>query len=228
MKDVNREAVHVYRRDARTFLMQDTYAVAVNVLERLTHVETIGTPAVPLRLPATEYRLGYFICRPHRQGIRQVDVGSVQPDHVGRGPGAHRAEGPRRRDPAGPRSKCRRFAAANASTRTFRRTDRRVAWLTGLTLAAQADMDGELEPVRRRGHCRRLRPPAQCGSAPPLPGPTRGSPYPDASRPDGAAGLAPVAAAAGWIQKSSCHQTDTVHGDPRSGRDRTLSPQVKA
>jgi hypothetical protein len=61
MKDVNREAIHVYRRDAWTFLAQDTYAEAVNVLERLTHLETIGTPAVPLKLPATEYRLGYFI-----------------------------------------------------------------------------------------------------------------------------------------------------------------------
>jgi hypothetical protein len=37
-----------------------------------------------------------------------------------------------------------------------------------------------------------------------------------------------VAAAAGSIQKSSCQQTDTVHGDPRSGRYRTLSPHVKA
>jgi hypothetical protein len=44
MKDVNREAIHVYRRDAWTFLVQDTYG----------------------------------------QGIWQVDVGSVQPDHVGR------------------------------------------------------------------------------------------------------------------------------------------------
>jgi hypothetical protein len=61
MKDVNREAVQVYRRDAWTFMVQGTYAEAVNVLERLTHVETIGTPAVALELPATEYRLGYFI-----------------------------------------------------------------------------------------------------------------------------------------------------------------------
>jgi hypothetical protein len=61
MKDANREAVHVYRRDAWTFLVQDTHAEAVNVLERLTHLETIGTPAVPMKLPATEYRLGYFI-----------------------------------------------------------------------------------------------------------------------------------------------------------------------
>ena len=61
MKDVNREAIHVYRRDAWTFLVQDTYAEAVNVLERLTHLETIGTPAVPMKLPAAEYRLGYFI-----------------------------------------------------------------------------------------------------------------------------------------------------------------------
>jgi hypothetical protein len=61
MKDVNREAVHVYRRDAWTFLVQDTYPEAVNVLERLTHLETIGVPAVPMKLPAAEYRLGYFI-----------------------------------------------------------------------------------------------------------------------------------------------------------------------
>jgi hypothetical protein len=61
MKDVNREAIHVYRRDAWTFLVQDTYAEAVNVLERLTHLETIGIPAVPMKLPAAEYRLGYFI-----------------------------------------------------------------------------------------------------------------------------------------------------------------------
>lgn len=61
MKDVNREALHIYRRDAWTFLVQDTYAEAVNVLERLTHLETIGSPAVPLKLPATEFRLGYFI-----------------------------------------------------------------------------------------------------------------------------------------------------------------------
>jgi hypothetical protein len=61
MKDVNREAIHVYRRDAWTFLVQNTYAEAVNVLERLTHLETIGTPAVPMKLPAAEYRLGYFI-----------------------------------------------------------------------------------------------------------------------------------------------------------------------
>ena len=61
MKDVNREAIHVYRRDAWTFLVQDTYAEAVNVLERLSHLETIGVPAVAMRLPATEYRLGYFI-----------------------------------------------------------------------------------------------------------------------------------------------------------------------
>jgi hypothetical protein len=61
MKDVNREAVHVYRRDAWTFLVQDTYAEAVNVLERLTHLETSGIPAVPMKLPAAEYRLGYFI-----------------------------------------------------------------------------------------------------------------------------------------------------------------------
>jgi hypothetical protein len=61
MKDVNREAVHVYRRDAWTFLVQGTYAEAVNVLERLTHLETIGAPAVPMHLPAVEYRLGYFI-----------------------------------------------------------------------------------------------------------------------------------------------------------------------
>jgi hypothetical protein len=61
MKDVNREAIHVYRRDARTFLVQNTYAEAVNVLERLTHLETIGTPAVPMKLLAAEYRLGYFI-----------------------------------------------------------------------------------------------------------------------------------------------------------------------
>lgn len=63
MKDVNREAMHVYRRDAWTFLVQDTYAEAVIVLERLTHLETIGVP-VPMKLPAAEYRLGYFIvCR---------------------------------------------------------------------------------------------------------------------------------------------------------------------
>ena len=61
MKDVDREAIHVYRRDAWTFLVQDTYAEAVNVLERLTHLETIGAPAVPMKLPAAEYRLGYFI-----------------------------------------------------------------------------------------------------------------------------------------------------------------------
>jgi hypothetical protein len=61
MKDVNREVIHVYRRDAWTFVVQGTYAEAVNVLERLTHLETIGTPAVLLKLPATEYRLGYFI-----------------------------------------------------------------------------------------------------------------------------------------------------------------------
>jgi hypothetical protein len=40
MKDVNREAVHVYRRDAWTSLVQDTYAEAVNVLERLTDRDT--------------------------------------------------------------------------------------------------------------------------------------------------------------------------------------------
>ncbi len=51
MKDVNREAMHVYRRVAWTFLVQDTYAEAVNVLERLTHLETIGIPAVPMKLP---------------------------------------------------------------------------------------------------------------------------------------------------------------------------------
>jgi hypothetical protein len=61
MKDVNREAIHVYRRDAWTFLVEDTYAEAANVLGRLTHLETIGTPAVPMKLPAAEYRLGYFI-----------------------------------------------------------------------------------------------------------------------------------------------------------------------
>ena len=61
MKDVNREAIYVYRRAAWTFLVQDTYAEAVNVLERLTHLETIGVPAVPMKLPAAEYRLGYFI-----------------------------------------------------------------------------------------------------------------------------------------------------------------------
>jgi hypothetical protein len=61
MKDVNREAKHVYRRDAWTFLAQSTYAEAVTVLERLTHLETDGVPAVPLKLPATEYRMGYFI-----------------------------------------------------------------------------------------------------------------------------------------------------------------------
>ena len=61
MKDVNRQALHVYRRDAWTLLVQDTYAEAVNVLERLSHLETIGMPAVPLKLPAIEYRLGYFI-----------------------------------------------------------------------------------------------------------------------------------------------------------------------
>lgn len=59
MKDVNREAVHLYRRDAWTFLAQSTYAEAVTVLERLAHLETIGIPAVPLKLPAAEYRLGY-------------------------------------------------------------------------------------------------------------------------------------------------------------------------
>jgi len=57
MKDVTREAMHVYRRDAWTFLVQDTYAEA----ERLTHLETIGVPAVAMKLPAAEYRLGYFI-----------------------------------------------------------------------------------------------------------------------------------------------------------------------
>ena len=61
MKDVNRQAVHVYRRDAWTFLVQDTYAEAVNVLGRLTHLEAIGIPAVPMKLPATEYQLGYLI-----------------------------------------------------------------------------------------------------------------------------------------------------------------------
>ena len=59
MKDVNREAIHVYRRDAWTFLVQDTYAEAVNVLERLTHLGTIGVPAVPMKLPAAEYRLDH-------------------------------------------------------------------------------------------------------------------------------------------------------------------------
>ena len=46
---------------AQDFLVQDTYAEAVNVLERFTHLDTIGTPAVPMKLPAAEYRLGYFI-----------------------------------------------------------------------------------------------------------------------------------------------------------------------
>ena len=44
MKDVNREAIHVYRRDAWNFLMQDIYAEAANVLERLTHLEPSAHP----------------------------------------------------------------------------------------------------------------------------------------------------------------------------------------
>jgi hypothetical protein len=50
--DVNHEPPHVYRRDAWTFLAQSTYAEAVAVLRRLTHLETIGIPAVPLTLHA--------------------------------------------------------------------------------------------------------------------------------------------------------------------------------
>ena len=103
MKDVNREAIHVYRRDAWTFLVQDTYPEAVNVLERLTHLETIGVPAVPMKLSAAEYRLGYFIVGRIGRASGQVDVGSVQPDHVGRGLGAYRGEGSRRGYPAGSR-----------------------------------------------------------------------------------------------------------------------------
>lgn len=61
MKDVGRDAVHTYRREAWTFLTQGTYAEAVNVLERLTHLQVDGTPAVAMTLPAVEYRLGYWI-----------------------------------------------------------------------------------------------------------------------------------------------------------------------
>ena len=31
------------------------------MVERLTRLGTIGVPAVPMKLPAAEYRLGYFI-----------------------------------------------------------------------------------------------------------------------------------------------------------------------
>jgi hypothetical protein len=59
-----------------------TYAEAVNVLERLTHLETIGTPAVPMKLPAAEYWLGYFIVgRVGRASGKWT--WSVQLDHVG-------------------------------------------------------------------------------------------------------------------------------------------------
>lgn len=68
MKDVGREAVHFYQREAWTFLAQDTYAEAVNVLERLTHLRTVGTPAVAMTLPAVEYRIGYWIVG--RMGIK--------------------------------------------------------------------------------------------------------------------------------------------------------------
>lgn len=79
MKDVNREAIHVYRREAWTFLAQDKYVEAVNVLERLTHLETIGVPAVPLELPAVEYRLGYFIVGRIGRASRKWTWGQFSP-----------------------------------------------------------------------------------------------------------------------------------------------------
>lgn len=59
--DVNREATHIYRRDAWTFQALSTYSEAVAVLERLTHVGVRGVPAVPQDLPAVEYRLAYYV-----------------------------------------------------------------------------------------------------------------------------------------------------------------------
>jgi hypothetical protein len=52
-------------------------AEAVNVLERPTHLETIGIRqrAVPMKLTATEYRPARLLH--HRQGIRQVDIRPV-------------------------------------------------------------------------------------------------------------------------------------------------------
>ena len=60
MKDVNREAIYVYRRDA-WLPGTGLYAGAVSVPERLTDLETIGTAALPMKLPAAEYWLGSFI-----------------------------------------------------------------------------------------------------------------------------------------------------------------------
>jgi hypothetical protein len=118
MKDVNREAIHVYRRDAWTFLVQDTYAEAVNVLERLTprdHRRTGRTDEASRSLVPARLLHRW----PYRQGIRQVGVGSVQPDHVGGGLGAHRGEGSRRGHPAGSRSSCGRCTEVNAVRMSF-------------------------------------------------------------------------------------------------------------
>jgi hypothetical protein len=68
-----------------------------------------------MKLPATEYRLSYFIVGRIGRGIWQVDVGSVQPDPVCRGPRAYRAESPSRGHIAGPRSSCALFADLNAA-----------------------------------------------------------------------------------------------------------------
>jgi hypothetical protein len=107
MKDVNREAIHVYRRDAWTFLVQDTYAEAVNVLERLTHLETIGVPAVPMKLPAAEYRLGYFIVGRVGKASGKWTWGQFSPIMSGRRPRAHRRESSHRGHPARSHSSCR-------------------------------------------------------------------------------------------------------------------------
>ena len=53
--------------------MQDTYAEAVNVLERLTHLKTNGIQAVQMKLPAAEHRLGYLLCASNGE----IDCGSI-------------------------------------------------------------------------------------------------------------------------------------------------------
>jgi hypothetical protein len=61
MKDIGQQGSHLYRRQAWTFMPQTNYEPGVLVLERLDHFDAEGEVAVPVTLPAIEYRLSYWI-----------------------------------------------------------------------------------------------------------------------------------------------------------------------
>ena len=79
MKDIGQRGWHLYHREAWTFLPQTGYDDGVIALERLDHFAGEGAIAVPMVLPATEYRLAYWLVGRIGRSAGRLVFGQLSP-----------------------------------------------------------------------------------------------------------------------------------------------------